>query len=139
MKYGSSIAIALFLLAVAFTIWFRFDQYVKQGNYTILATTVCDPTTQECFVADCDASDELCDKTPYQKVSILAADAPICLKEYSCETFSCGMIDSCVSNPCSEETLEEGEVCFELPVYEPETEESLEIEVRDETTTTEEE
>lgn len=122
MKWGAGASIALMLMAVVFIIWFRFDQYVVKGNFMILSTAVCDPTYQECFAADCDPSDEECDATPYQKVMVRANEAPACLKEHACETFSCDGLESCSVEICSSESLEEGEVCAQPPVPEPEYE-----------------
>lgn len=113
MKNGSAILLAMVLVAVAATIWYRFDQYVIQRNFVMVANAFCDPESEECFVMDCDPeTDEECDATPYKKVSILASEAPACLQEHTCETFSCDGLSSCEITTCDDESLEEGEACY---------------------------
>lgn len=92
----------------------RYDQYVIQRNFILDVNTSCDPTTESCFVWDCDPkTDEECDQTPYKKVEILEREAPKCLEEHECENFTCEGKDSCTVTYCSEDTIveEEGEVC----------------------------
>lgn len=103
--------ILMILVVVVAVFGYRFNAYVLEKDYTILANTICDPLTESCFVADCDPDEDSdCDISPYKKVEILAHEAPACLLEHTCEQFACST-ESCVVTECSEEDLEEGEVC----------------------------
>ena len=109
MKSGR--VLALFSIAILIVIGYRFDQYVLQKNYRVDAHTVCDPKTERCFAADCSSgSDPECDPTPYKKVQVRAAEAPACLLENNCDSFSC-TTSSCKTLYCDDSTLEDGEVC----------------------------
>ncbi len=102
-------AVVILMLAI---VGFRYEQYVIERNFDVIANTVCDPQIEECFVLDCDPdTDEECDVTPYKKVAIIANQAPQCLFEHSCEEFSCDGRASCEITYCTEEALEEGELC----------------------------
>ena len=81
----------------------------------LFTTIACDPTEKSCFVSDCSVdNDPECDVSPYMKVEINAHQAPKCLEEHTCEAFVCTEeLESCSITYCSEDTIEEGEICFE--------------------------
>jgi hypothetical protein len=107
------ILIILVLLAV---IVYRYDQYILKKNFLLNIAANCDPSIESCFVVNCSPEeDEECDQTPYKKIEILASEAPMCLQEHSCDSFECESGTSCVAVYCSENTLEEWEVCS-LPI-----------------------
>lgn len=107
------ILIILVLLAV---IVYRYDQYVLKKNFLLNIATACDPSFESCFVVDCSPEeDEECDQTPYKKIEIRASEAPMCLQEHSCDTFECEPGTSCVASYCSDDALEEGEICSMPP------------------------
>lgn len=89
---------------------YRYYEYVYRQNFLLETNISCDPATASCFVADC-LSEIECDKTPYEKIEILARDAPKCLEEHDCENFSCTEINSCKVTYCSTDSLTEGEKC----------------------------
>lgn len=115
MRNGSAILVAIVLLAIAGTIWQRYDQYVLKGNFYLEAYASCDPATEMCFVADCPPEEDLeCDASPYKKIEMVEREAPKCLEEHTCDTFSCpANSGNCSVTYCSEDTLDEGEVCLE--------------------------
>jgi hypothetical protein len=98
-------------LIVLVIVGYRYQQYVINRNFTLLVNTVCDSQTEKCFVMDCVEGEEGCDKTPYKKVELVAKDAPQCLEEHTCTSFSCGKLENCTVSYCTEDTLEDGEVC----------------------------
>lgn len=110
----------LAFLGLVAILGYRYDQYVLKQNYLLEVAVSCDPAAQSCFAVDCDPEDPECDATPYAKVTILAKDAPACLQEHSCESFSCGSVESCTETFCSEESLVEGEICAIPDEPEPE-------------------
>jgi len=108
-KYIFAIVIILFCLVVGY----RYQQYILNKNFTIEVNTSCDPNTEKCFKADCDATSPDCDTATYKKVEILARNAPKCLEEHTCDSFSCDSIASCSITYCSTDTLSDGEICTE--------------------------
>lgn len=105
------IAIALILLCI---VGYRYYDYVYKGNFPLEVNAVCNPSIEKCFVSDCDpANDENCDTAPYKKVEISKNEAPICLEEHSCKTFSCSGLSNCAITYCSSDTLSDGEKCVE--------------------------
>jgi hypothetical protein len=103
----------IMMLALLCVVGYRYYGYVYMKNFLIDVNAVCDPKRQSCFVADCDPADSECDTTPYIKVELLAHDAPVCLEEHSCQTFSCSGLSNCTITTCSSESLSDGEKCFE--------------------------
>jgi hypothetical protein len=64
-------------------------------------------------VSDCSPEEDLeCDSSPYKRVEILKSDAPSCLEEHTCDSFSCSGIENCSITLCSEDELEDGEKCL---------------------------
>lgn len=102
---------SLFLLAI---IGFRYHQYIVDQNFLLYLNGPCDPANESCFIEDCSAGDESCQAVPYIKIELLAKDAPNCLEEHTCESFSCEGLNQCEITYCSEDALEEGEVCAPL-------------------------
>ena len=104
--------LALIAVAVVAIVAFRYHQYVVARVYPIEANTVCDPAVHSCFVADCSPADgPACDRTPYEKVSVFAHDAPACLEEHTCASFSCEGRRACAITYCSEQAIKQGETC----------------------------
>lgn len=115
MFRGPVLPLLLVMLAVFTIVGFRYNQYVQERNYLLNVNTGCNTESESCFAADCSvASDPSCDPTPYEKVVISAHDAPSCLEEHSCESFSCGNIASCSISYCSKDTITEGERCLDI-------------------------
>ncbi len=123
MDVLGKVVTGLMFIALIAVIWYRYDQYVLAKNYMMLSTASCDPAFESCFAADCEGLEETeCDTTPYAKVTVLAADAPQCLFEHSCEDFSCEGKEQCEFTYCAEDTLEEGEICVSTPEEPPQVE-----------------
>lgn len=116
---GSMIAVAL-LIVIAI----RYYDYLVARNFIIYANVVCNPDIEECFVSDCDPTEDLgCDGLPYKKVQISASEAPACTIEHNCEYFYCEDFSSCVVAYCSSQVLDVGESCqgpVAIPAEEPE-------------------
>lgn len=91
------------------TVGYRYYQYMVKKNFILEVNVACDPNTENCFKADC--SGDGCDTSTYKKVTISAHDAPKCLEEHNCDTFTCTGISSCTMTYCSKDTLADGEVC----------------------------
>ncbi len=111
MTRGPRLTLLFTLALVVVTVAYRYDQYVLHKNYIVNAQAPCDPTTEQCFVSDCTPGDPGCDTSPYEKVTMSAAEAPACLEEHSCDSFSCAGSLSCSIAYCSDDTLEDGETC----------------------------
>jgi hypothetical protein len=103
------IFLALMILA---TVAFRYDQYVIKKNFVLNVATTCRAQEKNCFVMACTVGEDDCDKTPYKKVTIKDYEAPKCLEEHTCESFSCDpKWSTCSIANCAEDTIEDGEVC----------------------------
>jgi hypothetical protein len=113
MNKFSKYFFVLIVLSLVCVMGYRYYEYIYLRNFLLDVNAPCNPTTEQCFVADCELGPD-CDDTPYKKVEILAHDAPQCLEEHSCETFSCDGISTCIATYCSSETLTGGEKCLEI-------------------------
>jgi hypothetical protein len=114
MRTHTTAWITSFILIVAIATGARYYSYIIKKDYLLEANTTCDTATGDCFVADCNSDDPDCDLAPYKKVEIVANEAPKCLEEHTCETFSCEGLEECSLTYCSDETIEEGERCQTL-------------------------
>jgi hypothetical protein len=108
-KYPVGIFVIV-ILGFACIAGYRYKDYVIDRNFVLSVNTICDPSSELCFdpVTDYSFND-----FPYKKVEIIAKNAPPCLEEHMCESFSCDNIDGCTVIYCSEETKWEGELCLE--------------------------
>jgi hypothetical protein len=110
MNKFSKYFFVLIILSLICVMGYRYYEYIYLRNFLLDVNVPCDPTTEQCFVADCEPGPD-CDSTPYAKVEIIAHDAPVCLEEHACESFSCDGINSCNVTYCSADSLVDGEVC----------------------------
>lgn len=111
MQRQTGIALVLILIGIAVVAGYRYYDFSVARNYHINAHVPCDPASELCFAADCAPDDASCDATPYAKVQILAHEAPHCIEDNSCESFSCDGYSSCTKTDCTADTLEDGEIC----------------------------
>jgi hypothetical protein len=118
----SRVTLILVAAAIAATILARYYEFEVAHQFLIETNLACDVTSQSCFTMDCDANDPECDSSPYEKVEMAAYNAPSCAKEHTCESFSCEGRSGCTITFCSEDTLDEGETCTEIPAISPEEE-----------------
>src|ERR1035437_1576702 len=108
----STTYLLIFLFIILFIITgYRYKEYVRDKNFTLEVNTVCDINNEKCFVSDCSADDSECDTTPYKKVEILANQAPKCLEEHNCSSFSCESRKKCSVTYCNVNSIENGEKC----------------------------
>jgi hypothetical protein len=112
MSKLSKYLFAIMVLALLCVAGYRYYEYINQRNFLLDVNVSCNPETESCFVADCESGPD-CDETPYKKVEIIAHDAPACLEEHSCETFSCSGLVNCTVTTCSDNSLADGEKCVE--------------------------
>ena len=89
MRTHTTAWITALILIVALVVGARYYTYIVKRDFLIEASTICDSSTEACFTADCDTEDPECDLTPYKKVEIVANEAPECLEEHRCESFTC--------------------------------------------------
>jgi len=119
MKNTPVFLLAVSLIIIFGIVWYRYDQYVLKRNFITYAAVPCSEEEGTCFVMDCSPEeDEECDQTPYKKIELLSSEAPKCVEEHVCESFACPADSTtCTETYCSDDTLEEGEVCY-APVVE---------------------
>ena len=121
MRSGAQFPIILPLFAVLIltVVGFRYSEYVIHRNFTMDVYAPCDPLTETCFVSSClPAENPGCPVGPYKKIEIKNADAPRCLENHQCTSFSCEGIVSCTTTYCSTESVGDGESCTGKPQIE---------------------
>ena len=79
-------------------------------NFILEINTICDSKANGCF----SATDYLSyGQNPYEKVTVTARYAPVCLEEHNCDSFSCPEVlqkDSiCEITYCSNDNKDDGE------------------------------
>ncbi len=121
-------------------------------DYIIEAEVDCDPTVETCFIYECDPEAEECTGDPeediwyYKIMKRNAANIPLCdPADENCQALVCWEDEKdCEEILCTEETIEEGQVCndpeqylLDNPVEEDEIEcdpldeECVEVEIED--------
>lgn len=117
MRRSSTYLILIILIGVAAVVANRYYHYISQRDFLLDVDVACDPSTEHCFIADCSPEeDPNCDTSPYKYVEILARNAPSCLEEHACDSFSCDPNDAtCSITYCDEDTVSEGEQCTPDP------------------------
>lgn len=98
---------------IVLTSGYRYYQYEIKKNFIIKLNTICDPNISNCFTAE--SEDINFGQDPYEKVSIVAKYAPVCLEEHICDHFLCPpdlVTSKCVITYCSEDTISDGESCI---------------------------
>lgn len=112
----SKILAAVFVLALLAAVGWNYSTFFNERDYLVYTEVSCDPETESCFSWVCEEEDEECDDAPYKKITLTAAYAPLCdiYTDEECPEPSCSPLDTaCEVIFCSEETLEEGEICAE--------------------------
>ncbi len=92
--------------------------YFLERDFLITDHIPCDPALDSCFVQDCDPEDDECDTEPYKRIEKGAAYITMCPNYLidQCPALSCETDEpNCIVTLCSEETMEEGEVCIHAP------------------------
>ena len=123
MDAKSKILIGLFILfVIAAGVW-KYHSFFVERDFVIYTWVSCDTTTESCFAMECEEGDEECDDWAYKKMEIPASETPYCdpYVDEECPEPVCEVGSDCIEILCSEETLEEGEMCLAI---EPEEEES---------------
>lgn len=99
-------------LFILFLTGHNFARYFVFKDYPLNVFTACDPNRYVCFEKVADDPSFSFYSGPYLKVEISAKYAPSCLDEHDCVNFTCEDIPGfCKITYCSEEDLEEGEMC----------------------------
>ncbi|MBI5133823.1 MAG: hypothetical protein HZA81_00315 [Candidatus Taylorbacteria bacterium] len=113
MDIKSKIITALFvLLLIGVSVW-KYKVFIVDRDFTIYGTSSCDLFNESCFAMDCSESDPECDLTPYKKIEKMAYNVPRCGPLEECDELTCSQEEEgCYMTSCSEESLEEGEVCI---------------------------
>lgn len=96
----------VFLLALASA----YLHFFSEGAYEVRRQVSCNPKTESCFVSDCEANDATCNPTKtYKKIF-----APSKYAGSDYDSFVCEVGNShCKIITCNQETLEDGEKCFQ--------------------------
>lgn len=112
----------LILAAISVTYW----RIMLKRDYIIEAEADCDPTTETCFIYECDPSAEECTGNPdedtsyYKLVRRNASKIPTCNPEAdeSCQPLVCGEGENdCEEILCTEETKAPEEACNDPVQY----------------------
>lgn len=125
MDKKSKIFFLVFFLFLAGSVFATYYRVVIARDYVIMGQTDCDPTTENCFIYECDPEAGECTGIPeedtwyYKKVSRKAANIPLCdPNDENCEALVCGEgEEECEEILCSEETMAEGDICSDPETY----------------------
>lgn len=112
MKINNYALTYFFLFALTVVCGYRFYDYVLKKNYAVIVHTSCDPSINKCFFSDCKPEVVGCDVGPFEKVEIRAFNAPTCLLEHTCGSFTCANRDQCIITFCNDNNINEGESCI---------------------------
>ena len=113
MDTKSKLLVAAFIVIVAAAIFWKYDTFVTQRDFLVHDQVSCDPSTESCFSYDCDEGDEECDAEPFKKIRKSARNIPLC-PNYTggCPELAClPGEEECEVTYCSDEDLEEDEIC----------------------------
>ena len=110
MDRKSKILLMILVLAFVIVIIASYYNIFIRNEYMVTKQIPCDPEVNSCFVSDCESNDSTCDQTTtYMKIS-----APSKYAGSDYDNFSCSEGDSrCQIIICNENTVEDGEKCFE--------------------------
>jgi len=107
---GSKVLVILAVISFILTIGSSWYQYSYKKNYDYLVEAACDPTIENCFFRDCEASPDDCPPNQlsyYKEYLVKAYDFPSCTDGTCLEQCMSGSIQ-CKENLCSET---EGAIC----------------------------
>jgi len=108
------IYVAGIVFFITLVVMASFTRYFVLKDYQLVTFTECNTDTHSCFTNDPNFDGFSFYSVPYAKVNIYAPDAPACLDEHTCQGFSCdNRGEDCLVIYCSEDNLDEGEICTE--------------------------
>ncbi len=123
MDKKSKIFFAVFALMIAASVAVTYWRIVVKRDYLVLAETVCDPETENCFVYECDPETEECTGDPEEDISYYAKIKKKAFNFPECENGECpdpvceeGEKD-CELILCTEDNAEEWESCNDPEEY----------------------
>lgn len=142
MDRKSKIFFLAFGLIILASVAITFNKYFILKDYYIQAETECDPTTERCFVYECDLETEECSENPEENISyykLITKKAymfPDCdpNNDENCPALQCAPDEDCKYSLCEEDNEAEDIVCNDPEEYiknnppEEEEAESLESE-----------
>ena len=143
MDKKSKILIITILVLIAGTVAVTYFRIMIKKDYIISAQTDCDPTTEKCFIWNCDPNSqvegEACtgdatkDTWYYKIIKRKAANIPLCdPKDENCAALTCPEgKKNCSEVFCSAETATQGEECSDPETYIQEHPEALKSEACD--------
>lgn len=112
MDVFGKILMSCVLIALAIIFWYRYEEYLLRQNFLVNAFVPCNPSLGTCFISDCSPEDDpSCDTEPYMKATLPANEAPLCVLNHTCNSFSCDGLASCEITTCDDSSIEDGETC----------------------------
>jgi hypothetical protein len=117
MDRKSKFLFSALILAIIFVGVYKYKEFVIDKNFDIYTHISCNPQTEECFVQDCSIeTDPECDLNPYKKITKSAKNILECVDGADCPELKCEQNEEfCEITVCSEASIEDGEVCTEIP------------------------
>jgi hypothetical protein len=110
------VVLPIFGILILAVIGFRYQEYVLYRHFPMTVYAPCNALEEKCFVSSCSPEEDIgCPIGPYKKIFIQNSDAPHCLENHSCDSFSCDGIASCETTYCGDDSVEDGESCSNLP------------------------
>lgn len=118
MKKNSKWLLFVFAALLVSAIAWKYSVYLIERDFFITDHIPCDPALDSCFVQECDAANMDCDPEPYKRIEKNATNITLCPNYLTdqCPALTCEANEpDCAVTLCSEETMEEGEVCIHTP------------------------
>lgn len=99
-----------FILIVIAAVGWSYYNFIIERNFIVHNYAECDPTKESCFMW---CEDGECEDDYYAKITKSARDIPICNEALEeCEPLICELGEiGCEVIYCSEDMLDEGEIC----------------------------
>lgn len=119
MDKKSKILLIIFSLLLVGSVGITIYKYEVRNDYLISGSVPCDPQTESCFYVPCEDGDTSCNSNEveyYKKVEKRAFNIERCDPAVEgCNPLSCSENeDNCTVIYCSENNINDGEVCSSL-------------------------
>lgn len=107
----NKILFVLLIFVTCIALFLNFKKYILDKDYILYMHIPC-TETGECFLVEDALDDEIFNDDPYLKMYRNNQQVEYCVETGTCDEFVCGIDETdCEIIKCSEETIEEDEIC----------------------------
>lgn len=110
MKHGNALLLSVLIILLIISGAAKYYKYMVLRDYSIIATTTCNPKIESCFTETCEEAD--CSSEPYKYIEKKAYEFNSCNPyKQECSAEECSIESGCTEILCSEDILSDGERC----------------------------